>query len=693
MNNVTQSMKESNDSPFHIGEKEMQTRVGKREAMEQFGRRVITTSMPDQHRDFYAQLPFFVVGNVNNEGWPWVSILSAKPGFLNSPDPKILNINAKPVLNDPLHDSIKLGTPLGMLGIELGTRRRNRLNARVSEVKENSFAVEVDQAFGNCPQYIQIRSVDFVRDPQQLSKDNNVTKFTELDAAAIEMISTADTFFVSSFLPIKEDAVKEGVDVSHRGGSPGFIKVEGNTLTIPDYPGNYHFNTLGNFLLNPKAGITFIDFETGDLLMLTGSVELLDGTEEEIVSFKGAERGWRFTLEHGLRLTNALSFRSTLKEYSMNSLVTGNWNQAKLDLAAKKSKDAWRSFALTRIEDESSVIRSFYLQPESKEGLAEFDAGQFITIGVTPEGSEKQLTRTYTVSSAPGEKHYRISVKREAEGVVSKYLHDEIKVGDSINIKNPVGEFYLDPTEIRPAVLLAGGVGVTPMISMAQHVMKHGVITRHFRPLHIFHAAQTIEQRAFASEFKNLEANTQGEIRYYSLISQPTSSDKLGKDFNGSGYITAEILRQTLPLDDYDFYLCGPAPFMQSMYDSLMSLGVADDKIFAESFGPALLERKQDEQEQQLQAKEAENSIIKFTKSGFQQTWSKGEESLLEVAENHGLTPNFSCRNGVCGSCAVKLISGSVSYRNKPNAQHQDDEVLICCAVPAEGSDTIELGL
>ena len=715
MNKVTKLSEmpsnESNDpdnSPFHAGEKEMQARAGKREAMEKFGKRVITNAMPDQHRDFYAQLPFLIVGNVDNKGWPWVSILSGKPGFLQSPDPKTLNLRARAVPNDPLHDSIKLGSPLGMLGIELGTRRRNRLNGRISQINHSSFAVEVDQAFGNCPQYIQTRSIDFVRDPQQQDdpdniNTNNVTKLCELDAAASAMISRADTFFVSSFLPIKDEAVKEGVDVSHRGGNPGFIKVEGNRLTIADYPGNYHFNTLGNFLLNPKAGLTFIDFETGDLLLLTGSVELLDDTEEEIISFKGAVRGWRFTLDHALRLTNALPFRSTLKEYSMNSLITGNWNQAKLDLAAKNSKHQWRSFTVTRIVDEGSVIRSFYLQPESGEGLAEFEAGQFLTISISPEGTEKQLTRTYTVSSAPGENYYRISVKRELEGLVSKYLHDKIHVGDSINIRKPVGEFYLDPTKTRPAALLAGGVGITPMISMAQHVLRHGIITRHIRPLHIFHCAQTVEQRAFAKEFRNLEAQTQKRIRYYSLISQPTTTDQLGKNFNGSGHITADILRQKLPLDDYDFYLCGPASFMQAMYDNLMSLGVSDQKIFAESFGPALLERKQTENEAQAQAQaqaqvqpqaeEAESSVIKFAKSGFQQTWSKGEETLLEVAENHGLTPNFSCRNGVCGSCAVKLTSGSVSYRSKPNAQHDDDEVLICCAVPAQGSDMIELEL
>lgn len=307
MNNLEpKDIEQNNDSPFHHGEQEMQTRVGKREAMEKFGRRIIKTFMPEQHREFYAQLPFLVAGSIDKEGWPWASILSGKPGFLHSPDPNTLQINTKTLNNDPLQDSIKTGVPLGLLGIELSTKRRNRLNARISEVNPEGFAVTVDQAFGNCPQYIQSRSVDFIRDPHVESDNTKVKEFTSLDHEVREMIETADTFFVSSFLPIQDNPEKEGVDVSHRGGSPGFVKVEGNTLTVPDYPGNHYFNTLGNFLLNPKAGLIFIDFETGDLLMLTGTVELLDEEDEDVISLKGAERAWRFTLNRGLKLVSAL---------------------------------------------------------------------------------------------------------------------------------------------------------------------------------------------------------------------------------------------------------------------------------------------------------------------------------------------------------------------------------------------------
>ena len=223
-----------------------------------------------------------------------------------------LAVNAMPFVADPLASTLRPGMPVGMLGIEMPTRRRNRVNAHVAKVSDQGFALEVDLTFGNCPQYIQQRSVVFVRDPADTAFKPQNTWMTELDATARAMISAADTFFVASYVTPENDPRVEGVDVSHRGGSLGFVRVEGNTLTIPDYPGNNIFNTMGNFLLNPKAGLIFPDFDTGDLLQLTGTVELLWEDEVEIQAFKGAQRGWRFTVEKGVRLTAALPFRAKL---------------------------------------------------------------------------------------------------------------------------------------------------------------------------------------------------------------------------------------------------------------------------------------------------------------------------------------------------------------------------------------------
>ena len=685
----------SSQSPFHAGELELQALTGKREAMEQFGRQAIRSFMPDQHRSFFAQLPFLVVGAVDDDGWPWAGLLPGRPGFLSTPSETILDIGSIGLPADPAALAIREGAPVGLLGIELHTRRRNRLNGHVLEKHGEGFRVSVDQSFGNCPQYIRNRDVTFIREPNEPPSDRSQRSyFSELDSKAQALIGRADTFYVSSFVEARDNPRVEGVDVSHRGGRPGFVKVDGNVLTIPDFSGNYLFNTLGNFLLNPKAGLVFPDLGTGDVLTLTGTVEVLAEDDPDVVSFEGAQRGWRFTLHHGYWLSDALPFRSNAGEHSPNSLLTDTWQNAEARLTAEKKRSQWRSFRVARMEEESAVIRSFYLEASDGEPLLPFRAGQFLTLRIMRKEDGEALVRTYTVSSAPADPYYRISVKREEQGALSRHLHDVLEVGDLVEVKAPRGQFVMDITEKRPAVLLVGGVGITPAVSMARDAALEGVRSRHVRPLSVFHSSQSTAQRAFAGELKALEKGTQGRIRYYSFVDQVAEGERAGEHFNGQGYITADALRQTLPIDDYDFYLCGPAPFMQSIYDILRSLGVRDARIFAEAFGPSALNRSQEEPDTQKEAAvEAETSVVSFAGSGIEQSWKRGDPTLLELAEANGLTPAFSCRSGSCGSCTTTLRSGAVAYRDRPTALHGDDEVLICCAVPAEGSDRVELEL
>ncbi len=320
------------ESLFHEGELAIQTRTGKQEQIARFARHAIRPFMPDQHREFFEQLPFMAVGAVDEQGWPWASLFAGKPRFIQSPTETSLNIMSSGADGDPVKASIKPGAPLGLLGIELHTRRRNRLNGRVSDADDNGFSLTVDQSFGNCPKYIQHRDTEFIRDQQSHGEPNIIpAQFDQLDDKARDLIKTADTFFVSSFIQAKDNPKVEGVDVSHRGGRPGFVKIDGNTLTIPDFTGNYLFNTLGNFLENPKAGLTFPDFTTGDMLMMTGAVEILWEDHEEVQEFEGALRAWRFTLDHGLWLRDALPFRSKLGEFSPHSLSTGTWQEAITD--------------------------------------------------------------------------------------------------------------------------------------------------------------------------------------------------------------------------------------------------------------------------------------------------------------------------------------------------------------------------
>lgn len=685
---------ETAKSPFHAGEQELQRRTGKREQMEAFGQKAIQSFMPDQHREFYQNLPFIVAGAVDDKGWPWASIVSGNPGFLETPDDVTLVVNGAAPTDDPLAAAVKAGAPIGFLGMDPSNRRRNRLNGRIAASASDGFVVAIDQAFGNCPQYIQTRAVEFHRDPAA-PRPGAHEAMTDLSDADRALISEADTFFVSSYITAADRPEIEGVDVSHRGGRPGFVKVEGNTLTIPDYPGNYHFNTFGNFMTNPKAGLVFADFETGDVLTLTGTVELLwDIEDPEIAAFRGAERAWKFTVDHGVRLPNALPFLATFQEYSPNSLLAGDWKEARETVEAEAERNEWRDYRVVKTERESSVITSFYFERADGGIHLPFKPGQFLTIRVSPESADKPVVRTYTVSSAPNDPHYRISVKREADGVVSRHLHDTLVVGDVVEAKAPKGAFFMDTTEKRPAVLLAGGVGITPMVSLARQAVSEGVRARHTRPMTIIHATQDTAQRAFADDFRAMEQSTAGKVRYVSIIGDAKADEAIGVDYDGIGRIDNDVLRQALAFDDYEFFLCGPPPFMQSVYDSLRDLGARDARIFAEAFGPASLKRRPDEgAPAPAPVEEAEQATIKFARSGFEQRWEKGDAPILDTAENHGLTPEFSCRSGSCGSCAVKLTKGEIAYRTQPTADRAEDEILICCAVPAKGSDEIEIDL
>lgn len=265
-----------------------------REKMSEVGRHVIRDFMPDQHRELFTKLPFVIVGTVDGQGQPWASVLASPPGFIASPTPHELVISARPLRADPLADTLVCDARIGLLGIEPYTRRRNRMNGIIERITENGFRVRVNQSFGNCPKYIQARKPEYVTRGAvaQVLYCNGLG-----DEAVRRLILRADTFFIATAYPVdKRDAAPSahGVDVSHRGGKPGFVRVDDdNCLTVPDYAGNQFFNTIGNLLVNPHAGLLFLDFETGDLLYLAVEAEILwEG--EPLKAFEGAQRLLRF---------------------------------------------------------------------------------------------------------------------------------------------------------------------------------------------------------------------------------------------------------------------------------------------------------------------------------------------------------------------------------------------------------------
>jgi uncharacterized protein len=302
------------DTVFHADERTAQTLAGaatKRSGIRDF--------MPEQHRTFFAGLPYVLVAVSDAGGWPLATLLSGDPGFVDSPDPALLRIRALPVAADPAAGMVRVGEEIGILGIDFGTRRRNRANGSVSSRDAAGFTVAVRQSFGNCPQYIQRRVI--VRADAGAGA---ARELSSLDPRARSLMERADTFFVASKSRADVGAAG-GADISHRGGRPGFVGIDGDTLLIPDFRGNRYFNTLGNLLGEPRASLLFLDFANGDLLQLQGLANI--DWSDSAAALQGAERVWRFRVTRGWYRPGAAALRGALVDYSPVTLQTGTWSQ------------------------------------------------------------------------------------------------------------------------------------------------------------------------------------------------------------------------------------------------------------------------------------------------------------------------------------------------------------------------------
>jgi ferredoxin-NADP reductase/ferredoxin len=357
----------------------------------------------------------------------------------------------------------------------------------------------------------------------------------------------------------------------------------------------------------------------------------------------------------------------------------------------------WRKYRVVRKEAESRCITSFYFQPIDGASLEPFKPGQFLTFRLRDRGSA-DVVRNYSLSNTPDEPgHYRISVKRELSplgdlslppGIASNYLHDQINIGDEIEIFGPSGGFYLNEESTRPVLLLSGGVGLTPLVSMAHRLARAAT-----RRTWFVHACESGDVHALRREIEMLAAGAEN-LRTYFCYNKPTDIDRQTSAFDGEGFITAEKLQTLLPLDDYECYLCGPSTFMQALYDILTKLGIREERIHYEFFGPAtvLKPTRSDsavpkpavaEITSTTTVAERVSPLVIFAKSGLCVPWDDKFESILELAETHGLTPDFSCRSGVCSSCQCKLISGTVVYAEELLSEVESGAVLICCSKPA----------
>jgi hypothetical protein len=533
---------ETAPSPFHAGEKAVHARLGVCD-IEDFARKVVRPYMPEQHRAFYRSLPFVVAAARDAEGRPWATMLEGPEGFIAAPDDRTLAIDAAPPAGDPLEAVLTAGADIGLLGIALATRRRNRVNGRIAAAMGRGLRFTVGQSFGNCPQYIRERA--WTRDPA--SRPGAARRSERLDASQRAWIANADTFFVAT--GHDGDGAAYGMDASHRGGERGFVEVlDDRRIRFPDYAGNNHFNTIGNMLADPRAGYLFVDFATGGFLQVSGAAAI-DWDSPEVARFPGARRLVTLTVEAVVEIPNAVSLR---------------WDE---------DAGSVRSLRLVGKTPESADVTSFALEARDGGPLADFEAGQHLTVEVADPDTGETLTRSYSLSSGPGDPRYRISVKREPAGRASRILHDRIETGAILSSRAPAGGMVL-PHGGAPVVLISAGVGVTPMMSMLRAVAADGG----GRPVLFVHGARDAAHHPFRDEVNAL-ANAAGTVRVETRYSRP------GDGMPG-GRIDRAFLAGLDIAADARIFICGPDGFMAAVQDDLERLGVDPRRIHTESFGP-----------------------------------------------------------------------------------------------------------
>ncbi len=666
-------------SPWHPGELDAQRRAGVDPAHIAAVTGFLRTYLNDQHRAFYPRLPFIVVGAVDQTGSPWATLLEGQPGFMDAVDESHLRIAARPDADDPAAAGLSAGNAVGLLGIELETRRRNRLNGHVRGTQDGTLLVEVDRAYGNCPKYIHTRELRDDRDAASASVA--IERLASLDAEARDMITRSGTFFVAS----STESPERAVDVSHRGGRPGFVKVDGDWLTIPDFAGNQFFNTLGNFLVNPKAGLLFPDFISGDVLQLSGAVEVLFDSSR-LADFEGAQRLWRVHVQQVVRRRGALRWRGVVRDESAEADITGTWAEAG---ARERSAAArgWRSLRVVRVQDEAQDVRSFTLQPVDADRFSPGDAGMHLVLRLPPPPGGPSTVVSYSLSRMPSDGGYRISVKRA--GVRSNAVWAHLTEGAVVAARGPQGDFVAQLDSPRPVVLLSAGIGITPMLAMAEQLLDADRRAERPRRIHFLHGAQDGEAMPFGEELAALASACDGLFTITRCFSQPRPADRPGTDFEIHGRLDVATLRRALPFDDYDFYLCGPPNFMQRTYDDLRAMNIADDRIRAEAFGLSSLRRGTSSAgvASPVDVGPAAATVevqVTFARSQINATWTPGSGSLLELAERAGLTPEFGCRNGTCGTCRVDVVAGGVAYPGRNAPAVAANGALICCGVPAQ---------
>jgi len=358
--------------------------------------------------------------------------------------------------------------------------------------------------------------------------------------------------------------------------------------------------------------------------------------------------------------------------------------------AAKPTFKAWsgtRPFRVAAIVDEAVDCKSFYLTPADGRPLPRFEPGQYLTFKLAIDPRQQPLVRCYSISERPREDYYRVTIKREGSplgkndlppGQGSSFFHSRVQVGSTLQVQSPQGAFFLDPTDERPVVLVGGGIGTTPILSMA-HAIVH---RRSERTVYLFGGFGNSREHPFREQFASLSEsdNLHVDVSY----SRPTPGDQIGRDYQHRGRIDVARLRQVLPSNNFRFYICGPSAMMESLVPALLEWGVPESDIHFEAFGPASVKVGR------AANLDAGPCSVKFSCADEQLHWTGEHDSLLDFADAQGISLDYGCRAGNCGQCLVTVSEGKVAHMKEPGLSVGENECLTCIGVP-QGNVEIEV--
>ena len=359
-------------------------------------------------------------------------------------------------------------------------------------------------------------------------------------------------------------------------------------------------------------------------------------------------------------------------------------------LRAQREQEAsawtgYRKFEVQRKVDEGGDICSFYLAPHDRKRLPGFRPGQYLTFKLDIPQQDKPIVRCYSLSDGPGSSCYRVSIKRARPprdkpdappGLSSNYFHDQVNEGDILDVKAPSGHFFLDLSRQDPIVLIGGGVGLTPVLSMLNAV----VADASKRETWFFYGVRNSQEHILSDHFRSIAAQ-HDHIHMNVCYSDPSSNDSQGEHYDHAERISVDLFKQRLPSNNYDFYICGPPPMMQSLTTGLEQWGVPKDRVHFEAFGPATVKRTARKPDTSSAA-DSDAAQVTFSKSGKTMAWDPSYDSLLEFAEAQGIDIESGCRAGNCGTCLTAIKSGNVRYATEPGAEPEEGSCLTCVCIP-----------